>query len=76
MTLTIGAIAFGGNETILDIEPKSQDLTHSQDYWPVDNWRISTPEEQGMDSETLAKMFDFLKETGKNIDSITIIRKG
>ena len=31
-------------------------------YFPTTNWKISTPEQQGIDSEQLAKLFDFVKE--------------
>ncbi len=49
------------------------------DDLPVFNWDVSTPEEQGMDSEKLVAMVEFYKQKhskNKNIsiDSITIIR--
>lgn len=47
-----------------------------QDYWPADGWRTSTPEEQGMDSGVLADMISSIKESGKDVNSITIIRNG
>ncbi|NLF75474.1 MAG: serine hydrolase [Chloroflexi bacterium] len=40
------------------------------DYWPTAGWRTSTPEEQGMDSETLAGMWSYLVEGKKNPDLI------
>ncbi len=45
-------------------------------YSPTRGWRTSTPEEQGMDSEILANMFDAIKEQGYDYDSITILRNG
>jgi hypothetical protein len=30
----------------------------SPTYWPTDGWLTSTPEEQGMDAEKLAEMYD------------------
>jgi len=47
-------------------------------YWPTEEWRASTPEEQGMDSVVLAEALDFLQK-GKedfNVHSILIIRNG
>ena len=76
LVLTIVTIAYGSSGVTIKEDLKGQDITHSQEYWPAHNWRTSTPEEQGMDSETLAKMFNFLIETGKNVNSITIIRNG
>jgi CubicO group peptidase (beta-lactamase class C family) len=48
----------------------------SPEYWPTDGWRTSTPEEQGIDSEQLAKAFDFLQEADANIHSLLVIRNG
>lgn len=45
-------------------------------YWPTRGWRTSTPEEQGMDSETLDEMFETIQEQGYGIDSVTVIRNG
>ncbi|UCC54334.1 MAG: serine hydrolase, partial [Anaerolineaceae bacterium] len=46
------------------------------DYWPTDGWRSSAPEEQGMDSEMLAKMFESIEQQNYDIHSVTIIRNG
>ena len=46
------------------------------DYSPTEGWRTSTPEEQGMQSGTLADMLANIKEEGYAIESITIIRNG
>jgi CubicO group peptidase (beta-lactamase class C family) len=43
-------------------------------YWPTDDWRKSTPEEQGMDSSELAAI---IKDLGKyGVRSIVVIRNG
>lgn len=47
------------------------------DYWPTGDWRSSTPEEQGIDSEQLAEMMDYLQEQNLfDIHSLLIIRNG
>lgn len=46
------------------------------DYWPTSGWRISTPEEQGMDSTQLLDMLQYVDEAGINLRSVTIIRNG
>ncbi|MBI9097431.1 MAG: serine hydrolase [Spirochaetaceae bacterium] len=51
-------------------------LEFSQDYWPTENWRRSTPEQQGMDSEKLALMLEYVEKEKIPIDSIHIIRNG
>ncbi len=48
----------------------------TEEYWPADSWRTSSPEEQGMDSAVLADMIQAIKESNKSINSITIIRNG
>lgn len=45
-----------------------------EDYWPTDEWRTSTPEEQGMDSKLLADMLDNM-ENGMT-RSVLVIRHG
>lgn len=44
-------------------------------YWPTDEWRTSTPEEQGMDSGKLADMLKKI-ETSNDIRSVLVIRHG
>src|SRR6266536_4562221 len=45
-------------------------------YWPTKGWRMSLPEQQGMDSEQLAKMVDYIRRNNINIHSILVIRNG
>jgi CubicO group peptidase (beta-lactamase class C family)/predicted small lipoprotein YifL len=49
-----------------------------QEYWPTEEWRTSTPEEQGIDSENLVAMMKTIQSraTSYNIDSLTVIRNG
>ena len=46
------------------------------DYWPTDDWRTSSPEEQKMNSETLMKMGQVVEEQLPHIRSILIVRHG
>ncbi len=52
--------------------------SESSPYWPTEGWRTSSPEQQGMDSEQLAEMLDFLQGEKEdfNVHSILIIRNG
>ena len=45
-------------------------------YWPTGDWRVSTPEEQGLDSDKLAEGLQAMEEQDINIDSLLIIRNG
>jgi CubicO group peptidase (beta-lactamase class C family) len=47
-----------------------------EDYWPTADWRTSVPEKQGIDSEKLYRMLEYIKENNINIHSILIIRHG
>ncbi len=44
--------------------------------WPTDGWTISTPEAQGMNSQTLATMLDQVIEQDINIHGVVVIRHG
>lgn len=46
------------------------------DYWPTEAWKSSSPEAQGMDSEQLARMFEYIKEKDINLHSLLIVRNG
>lgn len=46
------------------------------DYWPGDAWRVSTPEEQGMDSEKLLNMLNYIESSNLGMHSIVVIRNG
>jgi CubicO group peptidase (beta-lactamase class C family) len=44
---------------------------------PSDNvWKTASPEEVGLDSEELAKMFEFVREKGIPVHSVQIVRHG
>ncbi len=45
-------------------------------YWPTEGWRASTPEQQGMDSELLVRVFDFIEKQALNVHSVLIVRHG
>jgi CubicO group peptidase (beta-lactamase class C family) len=45
-------------------------------YYPTQAWRISTPEQQGIDSAALLKLFDEIQQKQLNIHSILIARHG
>ena len=42
--------------------------------WPTKEWRTSTPEEQGMDSTSLANLIDF--GATHELESLLVIRHG
>jgi CubicO group peptidase (beta-lactamase class C family) len=47
-----------------------------QPYWPTQDWRASTPEEQGFDSAKLAEGLQAIQKQHISIDSLLIIRNG
>jgi CubicO group peptidase (beta-lactamase class C family) len=46
------------------------------DYWPTQNWRSSTPEEQGMDSHKLALMLEAVEQEKLQLHSLLVVRNG
>ncbi len=55
---------------------REQVVVPAPDYWPTDGWRTSAPEEQGIDSEKLARGLRSLHENQVPIDSLLLIRNG
>jgi len=45
-------------------------------YFPSSEWRVSSPEEQGVDAKMLVQMLDEIEQHGWDVDNITIIRHG
>ncbi len=74
--LLSGTIIYAINFSAIQTGQNSQIDTPRENYWPAESWRNSSPEEQGMDSEMLADLTDAIRESGKGVDSITIIRNG
>ena len=46
------------------------------DYWPAQDWRSSTPEQQGMDSAQISKVFDAIQKAIQLVHSLIIVRNG
>jgi CubicO group peptidase (beta-lactamase class C family) len=45
-------------------------------YWPTEAWRISSPEDQGMDSQKLEQLLDTIQQQRLNLHSLLVIRNG
>ncbi|MFZ0546812.1 MAG: serine hydrolase [Candidatus Promineifilaceae bacterium] len=46
------------------------------DYWPTGGWQTSSPEQQGVDSQTLVEMYRAIDRQAINLHSLIIIRNG
>lgn len=55
--------------------PASRDAPAAT-YWPTTEWRITTPEKQGIDSARLADALLAMREGGVNIHSLFVVRNG
>ena len=66
--------------TFLSAATAAQEQTASaivkETYWPTHGWRSSTPEVQGMDSEVLAQIFEYVRLHQIPIHSLLIVRNG
>ena len=71
-------VCFGVALLIITGSAKAQDTPPApvRDYWPTDGWKESTPEQQGMDSQTLAKMKPYIEKELPTIRSVLIVRHG
>lgn len=45
-------------------------------YWPTNGWRMSTPQDQGMDAGTLAMLDQTIRAKWPHIHSILVVRHG
>lgn len=50
--------------------------SQSPEYWPTHGWRSTTPEQQGLDSNKLADVLDYIRAAKINIHSLLIVRNG
>ncbi|HEX2620191.1 MAG TPA: serine hydrolase [Phototrophicaceae bacterium] len=50
--------------------------TTSPVYFPTKGWQTSSPEAQGMNSTTLARVLQEIIQTGLNVKSVLVIRNG
>ena len=50
------------------------DQTHPETVWPTTSWMVSTAEEQGLDSGSLARLVETVG--GRKQDSLLVIRHG
>jgi CubicO group peptidase (beta-lactamase class C family) len=57
-------------------EPKKALVESVEDYWPTAQWRVSTPEEQGMDSLVLNNILYDIDNLGMAIHSVIVVRNG
>ena len=54
----------------------SVECSTEREYWPTEGWRVSTPEEQGMSSERLMEMMEFIDENSYLVQGVVVIRNG
>jgi CubicO group peptidase (beta-lactamase class C family) len=69
-------MAFHILATLLIIVSLCSFSTASATIYPTGGWQVSTPEEQGMESQILAEMMEHIKKYSFNIDSISVVRNG
>ena len=46
------------------------------DYWPTEGWRTTPPEAQGVNSEALVAMIEYVQEMEYEVGSVVVIRHG
>lgn len=50
--------------------------TDHRPYWPTQEWQVTTPERQGMDSAILDRISGYIKDSGIEVNSVIVIRHG
>jgi CubicO group peptidase (beta-lactamase class C family) len=56
--------------------PRPGEIPVTAPYWPTQDWRTSTPAEQGMDAGVLALMLDSVRQQNLALHSLLVIRNG
>ncbi len=65
--LSFNVIPFNSITESLALEP---------DYWPTTEWRISPPEDQGMNTQLIDEMDDYINTNSWPLHSFLVIRNG
>jgi len=58
------------------IGPREPLAESEREYWPTDEWMLSTPEDQGMDSSILNKIMEDIDSFDITIHSVIVVRNG
>ncbi|HEX2945184.1 MAG TPA: serine hydrolase [Clostridia bacterium] len=73
-------IANSANTQLIKVElPAAEEgikAKHQRDYWPTQEWKTTTPEEQGIDSSILKQVDSDIAAKGVNIRSLLVIKNG
>jgi CubicO group peptidase (beta-lactamase class C family) len=56
--------------------PTADQQSATSPYWPTQDWRTSTPEQQGMDASLLAQAAEKVKQDSISLFSLLVIRNG
>lgn len=65
------------SDTSLPQISEQYDSAQSQDYWPTDGWRVSTPETQGMNSSYIEQLENYVNSYEMRLlRSVLVIRNG
>ena len=76
LTLSLTIIPVSSFEFNLHHEFLTSQESAVPDYWQTDGWRYSTPEEQGMDNDTLTAMLNVIEEEEYPLHSVLAIKNG
>lgn len=68
--------SFSTKSTSPIIQSAEIDNSRNRVYWPTDDWRVSSPEENGMDSKKLELAKKRMREKFSDIKSLLIVRNG
>ena len=72
-TATLDQPSFTATPTPVAAQPEVAALPTERPTW---QWPTSSPEEQGMNSELLSAMLDYIEQAGPDIHNVVIIRNG
>jgi len=76
VSVTVGCTPKAGVSTT-QVAPQTPAASpDKRPYWPTQEWQVTTPEKQGMDSATLDRITSYVKDSGFEVNSVIVIRHG
>jgi len=72
------SLSKGFSTNVDDVSFSAPNLSAQDIFWPSNSseWTEVAPEEQGLDSDKIVEMYDFIEENSYDIHSVIIVRNG
>jgi len=76
VSVTVGCAPKAGVSTTQVAPQTTATSPDKRPYWPTQEWQVTTPGKQGMDSTTLDRITSYVQNSGFEVNSVIVIRHG